>query len=170
MSPTMNVKVKDLMQTEVITLRSGAPITEAIETFEECGIQGAPVLDEAGNLLGVLTASDIAKTSHLQRDRIEQQRGSYYFTDPLDEASGDGSRRSEEFIGKDEFSPELLGEETIGDWMTPRVISVGPEESLVDVCKLMTSEAIHRVLVVDGQNIVGIVSTFDVVRHIASLD
>jgi CBS domain-containing protein len=161
------VRAEDLMQVEVITLPVGAPISEAVQTFEECGIKGAPVVDAAGNAVGVITASDIARTSHLQGDRITERRGDYYLVDAADELGADGSRRSEEFLGKHEFSPEVTGVETIGDWMTSHVVSVAPEATIGDVCRTMSNEGIHRVMVVRRSRILGVISSLDIVRHIA---
>lgn len=167
MSSTTEARAEDLMQTEVITLQSNAPIREAIESFEDFNIKGAPVVDGAGNLVGVLTSSDIAKTVHLQGSRIGERPGDYYFTDPLDDLGADGSRRAEEFFGKEDYSPEVLGSELVGDWMTPRVISVAPSATLREVCKTMSEQSIHRVLVVHKSKILGIITTFDIVRFLA---
>ena len=41
-----------------------------------------------------------------------------------------GAEVLEEFLGKEDYSTELLGSEVVGDWMTPRVISVPPEVTL----------------------------------------
>ena len=61
---------RDLMQTEVITLPENASIREAVQTFEECGIKGAPVVDITGKPIGVITSSDVARTGHLEGDRV----------------------------------------------------------------------------------------------------
>lgn len=170
MQTLKNTKAADLMQTEVITLQSDAPIREAIATFEDFNIKGAPVVDSAGNLVGVLTETDIAKTGHMRGDRIEKQRGDYYLTDPLEDLDDRGaadSRRSEEFFDKEDYSPELLGSEVVGDWMTPRVISVLPSATLRHVCATMSKESIHRVLVVERNRLLGIITSLDVVRFVA---
>ena len=138
-----------------------------VQTFEECNVKGVPVIDSSGKPVGVITASDIAKTGHLDGDRLKEARGNFYLTDVDDELGADGSRRSEEFLGKDEFSPDVAGEETVGDWMTPRVISVAPQAPIIDVCKLMSSESIHRVLVVYNSKILGIISAMDIVKLVA---
>jgi len=150
------------MRCEVITLLSTAKIIEAVETFEEYKIGGAPVVDGAGNLIGVLTASDLARKEHLVEGRLATARSEYYLADPLDD---------EEFSGEDyatDYNPDTLGPETVQDWMTPTLITVGSEATLKEVCKLMVAESIHRLLVVDEGKLVGIVTTFDVVRHVAS--
>lgn len=160
------ILAQDLMQTEVITLSETASIREAVQTFEECNIKGAPVVDGAGRPVGVITSSDIARTGHLADDRISERRGDYYMTDPDDDLGPDGSRRSEEFLGKEDYSPEVSGPDTVADWMTPNIVSVAPEATLIEVCKLMSTEGIHRVLVVRNSKVLGILSAMDIVRTI----
>lgn len=167
MDTRQQARARDLMQTEVITLLDSAPIREAVQTFEECNIKGAPVVDVVGKLVGVITASDLAKTDHLEGDRFTEERGSFYTTDSNDDLGPDGSRRSEEFLGKEDFSPEVAGSETVGDWMTPRVISVSPDDTISQVCKTMSDEGVHRVMVVYNSKILGIISAMDIVRMVA---
>lgn len=50
----------------------------------------------------------------------------------------------------------------VRDIMTKRVITVSPNFSLMDCAALMARADIHRVLVFDGQDIVGIVSGSDI--------
>ena len=88
-------------------------------------------------------------------------------TDAADELGVDGSPRSEGLVGKDSFSPDVTGGETVGDWMTPRVISVSPDEPIDGVCKLMADEGIHRVMVVHRSEIKGVISSLDIVRFLA---
>ncbi|MCA8957349.1 MAG: CBS domain-containing protein [Planctomycetes bacterium] len=152
----------DLMHTEVITLQVDASIEEAVQTFEEFHIQGAPVLDQAGKLVGVLTSADIARTGHVRGNRIEARRGDSYFADTDSEGEDD-----EDFADKDEFSDEALGSDRVGDWMTPRVVSVRPTTTLKEMCGVMIAESIHRVLVVERNQLRGIVTALDVVRHVA---
>ena len=55
----------------------------------------------------------------------------------------------------------------VGDWMSPRVISVDPEATLFDVCRRMVDERIHRVLVTEESSLLGIITSMDVVRAVA---
>ena len=164
---TLSVTARDLMRTRVITLKTNASIREAIETFEEYRISGAPVENEGGRLVGVLSAFDIAKSEHIADGGVRTSRGGYYFSNPLGEEFEEAGEDDTEFYGKDDYSDELLGNDTVGDWMTPDVISIGPDATLKDVCELMTAEGIHRVLVMEGDKLEGIISTFDVVKFLA---
>lgn len=49
--------------------------------------------------------------------------------------------------------------------MTPSVIKIGSDQSIVEAGSIMVSRAVHRLLVIDEQHVlVGIVSVMDIVR------
>jgi CBS domain-containing protein len=57
---TLSAKtVAELMTASPVSLREGATIAEAVACLTERGISGAPVIDEAGRPVGVLTESDL---------------------------------------------------------------------------------------------------------------
>lgn len=162
-----DITAKDLMKSDVVTLPASAPVAEAIQTLEEYHISGAPVTDSMGRLIGVLSAYDVAKSEHLQEGHLAQI-AEYYLANPLEEASEEDLWAEEEILGKHSFSPEAFDSETVQDWMNPNIISVSSRTSLHEICKVMTRESIHRVLVVDDGNLHGIISTLDVVRFLAT--
>ena len=164
MPQASKARVADFMRTEVVRLEASAPIADAVRTLEENDIGGAPVVDGADNVVGVLSLSDIVRSEHMREGRIDAERGEYYLADPLEERFDEDA---DEFAAKEDFSPRVTGQETVGDWMHTEVISVDPGASLKRVCKVMNENGIHRVLVLEGRRLVGIVSTLDVVRHIA---
>lgn len=161
------VKARDLMQTQLITLAPEATAKEAIETFEEYKIGGAPVVDQSGNLLGVLTISDIAREEHLVEGRLSTERSEYYLSSPLDDEDWASER---ELAYMEDYSSGTTGPDTVRDWMTPQIISVEPDASLRAVCQLMVKKSVHRLLVVEKGELKGILSTFDIVRHLAQAD
>jgi len=57
---------------------------------------------------------------------------------------------------------------TVRDAMTEDVVVVGPDEPLERVLRTFASESIHGVPVVEGDRLVGIVTSVDVVRALAS--
>lgn len=167
MTALRDVKARDLMQTDVITLPSNAPIREAIETFEDERITGVPVVDAAGNVVGMLTARDVSRVEHVQRDRIESRRGDAMMAAPREEAMEELGLSEDPLYSREDYSPELLGEETVGDWMHTGIVAVEPDTPLKRVCQVMLEEGIHRVLVLQGRQLRGIVTSSDVVRCVA---
>ncbi|HTF88172.1 MAG TPA: CBS domain-containing protein [Planctomycetota bacterium] len=161
-----NVKARDIMQTRVVTLSPSAPIQSAIETLEELHISGAPVVDSAGNIVGMLSARDIVKSEHMQNDVIQAGKGEYRLI-AEDEDEEQPQAFDEVLFSFNDFSPQTIGSTTVSEWMSKGIVSVGPDCSLRTVCKLMVKEHIHRVAVVEHRKLVGIITTLDIVRCIA---
>ena len=58
----LNYSIKEFMAKQLITFQSDTPIETAMESFLENKISGAPVLDNEGNLVGVLSEKDCMRT------------------------------------------------------------------------------------------------------------
>ncbi len=58
-----------------------------------------------------------------------------------------------------------LGQYTARDVMTPKVISVSPDDLIEDAIKVMLEHRIHRVFVVQDERAVGVLSTTDIIRE-----
>jgi CBS domain-containing protein len=156
---------KDVMRREVATLSADDSIETALALFEESRIGGAPVLAN-GRLVGMLTLTDISRPEHLREGRIETGR-EYDLSEPSGEERTDELDPDEVFYLKEDYSPEVLGRERVADWMSSGVVSVPADASLEEVCRVMVERQIHRVCVAEGSKLVGLITSFDVVRHVA---
>ena len=58
----LNYSIKEFMAKQLITFQSDTPIETAMESFLENKISGAPVLDNQGKLVGVLSEKDCMRT------------------------------------------------------------------------------------------------------------
>lgn len=58
---TQNVQVKDYMTRKLITFRPDQPMSEVIAILTQKNISGGPVVDEAGNLVGMISEGDCLK-------------------------------------------------------------------------------------------------------------
>jgi CBS domain-containing protein len=154
------VSVRDVMQKDLVVLEMSHPIQRAIEMFEDYGISGAPVIDETESLCGVLTASDLLPVSTAITAAVSVRSSNSSESDELTE---------EESTTVHDFSPAVAGRGRVGDWMTPEILTVGPDATLGEVCCLMDRETVHRVFVADGKRLLGVVSTSDVVQYVAKL-
>ena len=83
----MALSVKDLMQKDVITVREGMTVAQTWEVLESSGISGAPVVNERGEVTGVISRTDLVRG--WQADD-EQRRNAYSRA----EAPPRGSRRA----------------------------------------------------------------------------
>lgn len=165
MQELQGVKAKDVMRSEVATLAADDSIESALALFEEARISGAPVVSN-GRLVGMLTLADVSRPEHLRAGRIETER-EYELSEPSGEELTDELDPDEVFYLKEDYSPEVLGRERVADWMTSGVVSVPAQATLQEVCRVMVERQIHRVCVAEGDKLVGLITSFDVVRHVA---
>jgi CBS domain-containing protein len=152
----------DLMSTDLVTIHQETPVAEAIATLEDYHFSGAPVINDLGECVGVFSSADVLK----QRREIEEGEtpvsGSYFSNDsPTEEG--------EEGFSREDYDVNVLGLETVGEWMTPQVKSVAPRATVEEVCRRMVTERIHRLLVMEGKRLLGIITCFDIVRLLGGL-
>lgn len=57
---------------------------------------------------------------------------------------------------------------TEANWVNTGVVHLGPDASLREACQLMTEQDIDRVPVMQNERRIGLLSTMDVVRYLAS--
>ena len=176
------LKVRDVMTRDVVTLSSEATLREAIEVLSARHVSGAPVL--AGDrVLGVITVGDVvdflANASPLQQGRddlldpdedqapdwaTEDAPLASYFSALWADADEDVSTR---IAAPDAAEPDLLSAHTVGEAMSRTVRAVRPELDVLAAADLMNRAGIHRVLVLDHDRLVGIVSSMDITRAAA---
>jgi CBS domain-containing protein len=156
---------RHVMQHHVLQLDPGMPIERAIEAFEENEIGGAPVVDASNRLVGILTTSDVTRSEHVRSGRIQPTRGEWSMIEPRGETEEDGE--GDLILGMEDYTPAVRATETVEDWMSSGVVTVDPDASLVQVCREMMKHRIHRVVVARGNSIVGIITSFDIVRCVA---
>jgi len=143
----------DLMVPNPISLRAEAAATEATNLFLEKGITAAPVIDDAGRPIGVVSRSDLM-IHQCEHDRNRSGKPDYFFA-PVFETS--------------EAPRETKGQvrSTVADLMTPAVFAVAPDTPVQRVVSDMVGLHVHRLFVVDDDGIlVGVISTMDVLRHL----
>jgi len=148
----------DLMTPNPVSVREDATLREALALFIDKGFSAAPVIDHAGRPVGVLSRSDLLihdreTTEHLRK------APEYYHKEELHTPNG-------ERLGKG-FQVEKVDRTRVTDLMTPAVFSVAPETSAATVVHDLLSLNVHRLFVVDENGVlVGVISTFDVLRHL----
>ncbi|HEX9870685.1 MAG TPA: CBS domain-containing protein [Candidatus Tectomicrobia bacterium] len=152
----MNRVAKDIMHPNVVTVTDTMDLREAAKIFVQERISGAPVIDELGNLVGVISQSDLVEYE-LATERELTVEAPFY-RQPYDE-SLDPSRG---------FQIEELPADTVKDVMTPYLITIQEDTAIREVAGRMAECGIHRVIVVDeDQQIRGIVTSLDVLRWVA---
>jgi CBS domain-containing protein len=142
---------EDIMNPDVLTVKTNMLVRDLAHFLSEHEISGAPVTDESGRPIGVVSVMDIVSVDSAgPRDRI-----SAYYVNAVENRF-----RVEEIRGLG-VEPEGL---KVEDIMTPIVISVGRDAPVSQIARMMLADHIHRVIVREGESIAGIVTTFDMLR------
>ena len=148
------LRARDVMQTDVLTIDSDASLLDAHRLFVEAEINGAPVVDESGTVVGVLSSADLLRSVEEERDTALVQRT--YFRDLTEFSGPDWSSGVEDF-------QDRLAVRTVAEAMTPEAISVDVEATIPEVARTLRSQRVHRVLVEEAGKLIGLISTFDLV-------
>jgi predicted transcriptional regulator len=139
-----NIKVGEVMAARLVTVSAHSNMGEAADLLCEKRISGVPVIDDRGNCVGILSASDFV---HSKAEEAEVAH--CYDTSP----------------GRYQFPhDDLPYHDLVRNHMTPRVKTVDVECSVVDAARCLCDNHIHRLLVVDDENQpVGILTTLDLI-------
>ncbi|MFO0828267.1 MAG: CBS domain-containing protein [Phycisphaerales bacterium] len=146
---------KEIMTPEPVCIELGMSIRDVARIFDENEISGAPVVDEEGRLVGVVSRTDLVRRY----------------------ASGDVDPDPKMLIelfatedDEDESGPMPEGLVAVTDFMTRGPVTATPSTTLHTVAKRMVDARVHRVIVVDqGRFPVGIITSLDLVKALASL-
>ena len=150
----------DLMTPNPTSVRDVATVKEGIHLLVDRGISGAPVIDEAGRPVGVLSRADILVHDREKADYLEQVP-EYYHKSDLTVISGETLDWG--------IQVEQADYARVRDIMTPVVFSVTPDASAGRVVEDMVALKVHRLFVIDGAGVlVGVISALDVLRYLHS--
>lgn len=133
-----NVPVDAYMTRLVRSLEPRAPLADAYAFLVQHGVSSAPVLDEGGRLLGVLSLTDLVR---------------------LGKPAPAGLRRAPVLA---------LPQGTVGDVLEHRAVTVRPDASVASAATAMLEGKVHRVFVTEPERgrVAGVFSTRDVMRAV----
>jgi CBS-domain-containing membrane protein len=145
------MRAHQIMTKDVITVAPGTSIEDAAAIMLRNHISGLPVVDGAGELLGIVSESDFLRRSEI----------------------GTGRRRSSwlQFImGPGTAAGDFIRERgrKVQDVMTRAPITVAEDTPLEDLVALMEKNGIKRLPVMNGKTVVGIVTRSNLLQAVAS--
>jgi CBS domain-containing protein len=149
------MNARDVMTTEVVTVRPETTVQELAKILSEKSISGAPVVDAGNRLVGLVSEGDLLHRAETGTERRVQPRRSWWLDSVV----------AEEEMARDYVKAHGR---TVADIMTRDVISVGETADLADIAMLLETKRIKRVPVVAGDRLVGIVSRANLVRALAT--
>jgi CBS domain-containing protein len=167
------LRLKDLMQTDVVAVAPELTLRELVEVLSEHEVSGAPAVAK-GRVVGVISTTDIMEfrentagitiSGEVEAEEGPRRRGSEYFSEAWDGAEAEALEWMKSSQARE---LDLLDEYTVSDVMTREVIGLPSKTTLKQAAAYMLESAVHRLLVIDGGELRGIVTTTDIVRAVA---
>ncbi|MEQ1945289.1 CBS domain-containing protein [Mesorhizobium sp. VNQ89] len=138
------MQVRDVMSTRLVTISPEHSVWHAARIMLTEHVSGLPVLDDAGNLVGLVTEGDLLRRSELGT--------------PL----GDGGpqERARAYVRSRSWK--------VGAVMSSPVLTIGEDAPLSQVAMLLGIHRIKRLAVLHGTQLVGIVSRADLLKVISA--
>ena len=144
------LKVKDIMTRELITVSPETEVVHATKLLLENRINGVPVTDETGKIVGILCQSDlIAQQKKLPTPSF------FTFLNGLIPMTS---------MKQIEKQAQKIAAVTVAQAMTPNPVTVQPDTTIEEVAALMVDKNFHTIPVVDEGELVGIVGKEDILR------
>ena len=157
--------VADIMQRDVESISPDATVRELTRLLSDRDISGAPVVDEDGALVGVVSATDIVRKAAedstldlVEHASVPDTEIAYHLPEEPDWLLVDWSA----------VGVPTQDRMTVADIMTEVSFGVSPSTSVRELAEFLSRGKIHRAVVLDEHKLVGIVTTMDVLRAIAA--
>ena len=141
------MKVKEVMTRDIAHLSPDATAKEAVEILQKKEISGLPVIDANGKLVGMFTEKDVL--AYILPSYIEKVGRFVYQENPK--------------ATKRKFTQ--LGHVKVSGLMRHEVVTIGEDVTLCEVAKMMLTQKVRRIPVVDKEGrVIGIVARCDILR------
>ena len=147
------MRASDVMTPTVVTVDPEMTIQQLANLLSDRGISGAPVVDAAGTLLGIVSEGDLLHRAELGTERHTERRHSWW----LRHFAAAEAREYAKSHGR-----------LVKDIMTTHVATITEEASLAEVATLLEKRRIKRVPVMRDGRVVGIVTRSNLVRALAA--
>lgn len=154
MSRTRNVK--NLMNPDVMTVPDDMTTDALARYLTEREISGAPVVDSQGHVIGVVSMTDIGRNIAEPADTESSRNSGFYRDIASDLTLEDLGQR---YVEERAF--------TVRDVMTPVIHQVSVTASAAEAARLMIDQHIHRLVVTEGKEPVGIITSMDLLKVVA---
>jgi len=146
------MKAADIMVTNVISVTPDQSVQDVAQVLLTHRISGVPVIDNAGNLVGIVSESDLMRRGDVG---TEHQRPWWLKL----------------LMGREGLAREYIKEHAtkVSDVMTREVIAATPETPIGDIAEMLERNRIKRVPIVQDRKVIGIVSRANLLQALAGL-
>lgn len=145
---------QDIMTQEVITISPEADVTEAVKTLLEKGINGLPVVDDQGRVIGIICQSDLVRMQ-----KSLPLPSLFTLFDGFLPLSSSALLETE---------IKRIAASKVGDAMTAKVVTIPPDMTIDQIAALMVDKKFHTLPVTNNGRLVGVVGKKDVIKTIVA--
>jgi CBS domain-containing protein len=138
MSIPQNIPVSTIMSTQLVILNTTDSLEKAEHLFKKHKIRHIPVIEDQKKIVGMLSLTDLLRISF-----------------------ADGAYEDE-----DDIESVVYEMFTLSQVMAKKIKSVSPQTSIKEVAELLAAREFHAVPVVDQGDLVGIVTTTDLIKYL----
>ena len=150
--PLLQRTAADLMTRDVTVIPQHLSLKAAAHLLAQANVSGAPVIDEFGRCVGVLSTTDLVQWVD-RGARAAKRVGTVSACVCADWQM---------------IAMDLMPEDEVGRYMTTDVVATRPEALIGEMARWMAEAHIHRVVIVDGEGRpVGVVSSMDILAAVA---
>ena len=178
------LRLRDIMTTDLLVFTPEVTLLEAMALLTARHVSGAPVV-EGATVVGVVSATDLLQFASAlpgvptERPAPDEAWDEAVPVEPVDdgdeppgtffhelwsEASGEVRDR---VLGAEGPEWNALAEHVVGEVMNPAVCSMAPDTQVEKAAEYMKTAGIHRVLIMENNRLVGLVSTQDIDNAVA---
>ena len=145
---------KDIMTSDVITVQMTTTVKELAEIFWKNRISGAPVLDDDGKVISVVTENDlIDQSKKVHIPTMISLLDSVIFLE--------SSKKTEAEIKK-------MAGNTVQDICSKELVSVSEETGLDHIATIMAEKKVHTLPVIQNDRLTGVIGKSDIIRTMAT--
>ena len=145
---------KDIMTSDVITVQMTTTVKELAEILWKNRISGAPVLDDDGKVISVVTENDlIDQSKKVHIPTMISLLDSVIFLE--------SSKKTEAEIKK-------MAGNTVQDICSKKLVSVSEETRLDHIATIMAEKKVHTLPVIQDDRLTGVIGKSDIIRSMAT--
>ena len=151
----VQLRVRDLMTTQVITVKPTDTVRQAVIKMALDNVTGAPVVDNRNHVLGVISQTDILQLILKYQDKLDEEiHSEHLLSQPMDtdNQSADMTLINKEFSGI-----------KVEDIMVRSTLYTTPDAEIVEALRMMMKMDVNRLPVLEQGILVGTVSRSDVI-------
>ena len=154
------VLAEDVMTPNPVSIREELTVHEAVVFLTERRISAAPVINEAGRPVGVVSEADVLRHDREHADHL------YWLPQRL--VDRELTLGSGEHLDDRSFEVEVPDVTRVRDIMNPVIYAVRRDTPIPEVVNQLVKRRIHRLFVVDEDgSLVGVITTLDLLSRLA---